>query len=92
MAKKSNYSVHHIIPTAAGGPNIPENKILIKDKTHVNRHRIFSNAASPAQQLMQVLTFNKKIWNDEFVKALVKVLEDYLWNYYKIEVKVQQEL
>jgi len=41
---------------------------------------------------MQVLTFNKKIWNDEFVKALIKVLEDYLWDYYKIEVKIQQEL
>ena len=92
MWKKSNYSVHHIIPVWAWWPNIPENKITIKDKTHVNWHRIFNDAETPQQQLLHVLNFNKQILNDEFVRELLKVLDKYIYNYYKIETHIVSEL
>lgn len=92
MWKKSNYSIHHLIPIWAWGPNIPENKQLIKDNLHVNWHRIFWNAETPQQQIIRVLEFNKKILSDEFVKELLKVLDRYLYNYYKIETNIETEI
>lgn len=57
----------------------------------MNWHRIF-NAETPQQQLLHVLAFNKKILNDEFVKDLLKVLDKYIYNYYKIEAHITDEL
>lgn len=91
MWKKSNYSVHHMIPVWAWWPNIPENKITIKDKTHVNWHRIF-DAKTPVEQLIHVLTFNEQILDDKFVKELLRVLDGYIYNYYKVDAKISSEL
>lgn len=91
MWKKSGYSVHHIIPTGVGWPNIPENKVTIKDTKHVHHHAIF-NADSPAMQLMDVIEFNKKIWNKKFIEDLLEVLENHMYSYYNIEVDIQEEI
>ena len=40
----------------------------------------------------RVLNFNKQILNDEFVKELLKVLDKYIYNYYKIETHIIEEL
>lgn len=58
----------------------------------MNWHRIFNNAETPQQQIIQVLEFNKKILNDEFVRELLKVLDRYIYNYYKIETHITSEL
>ena len=88
---KNKYSVHHLIPTWAWGPNIPINKKTIKDTTHVNWHRIF-DSKSPVQQLIHVLTFNEQILSKNFVKDLIKVLDKYIYDYYKVNLKIQSEL
>ena len=67
------------------------NKEIIKDSTHINWHRVF-NGNTPQQQILQVLSFNKQILNDEFVKELLKVLDKYIYNYYKIETHIVSEL
>ncbi|MBO7714961.1 MAG: hypothetical protein J6S85_15440 [Methanobrevibacter sp.] len=64
---------------------------MINDSTHVNWHRVFSGE-TPQQQLIRVLNFNKQILNDEFVKELLKVLDKYIYNYYKIETHITEEL
>lgn len=88
---KNKYSVHHLIPTWAWGPNIPINKKTIKDTTHVNWHRIF-DAKTPVEQLIHVLTFNEQILSNKFVKELIKVLDKYIYDYYKVNLKIQSEL
>ena len=88
---KNKYSVHHLIPTWAWGPNIPINKKTIKDTTHVNWHRIF-DSKSPVQQLIHVLTFNEQILSKKFVKDLIRVLDKYIYDYYKVNLKIQSEL
>ena len=95
MSKNTKYSCHHLIPrNNDDGTKFTEEKInkeIIKDSTHVNRHRVFSGE-TPQQQLIRVLNFNKQILNDEFVKELLKVLDKYIYNYYKIETHIVSEL
>ena len=95
MSKNTKYSCHHLIPrNNDDGTKFTEEKInkeIIKDSTHVNRHRVFS-WETPQQQLIRVLNFNKQILNDEFVKELLKVLDKYIYNYYKIETHITEEL
>lgn len=95
MSKHNRNSVHHLIPRMNDDwTRFTENKInkeIIKDSTHVNWHRVF-NWDTPQQQLLKVLSFNKQILNDEFVKELLKVLDKYIYNYYKIETHIVSEL
>lgn len=95
MSKHNRNSVHHLIPRMNDDwTRFTENKInkeIIKDSTHVNWHRVF-NGDTPQQQLLKVLSFNKQILNDEFVKELLKVLDKYIYNYYKIETHIVSEL
>lgn len=95
MSKHNRNSVHHLIPRMNDDwTKFTENKInkeIIKDSTHVNWHRVF-NGDTPQQQLLKVLSFNKQILNDEFVKELLKVLDKYIYNYYKIETHIVSEL
>ena len=95
MSHSKRYSVHHLIPRMNDDwSKFTENKInkeTIKDSTHTNRHRVF-NGNTPQQQILQVLSFNKQILNDEFVKELLKVLDKYIYNYYKIETHIVSEL
>lgn len=92
---KKQYSEHHLIPRFNDDwSKFTSEKIniqTIKDSTHVNRHRIFWSE-TPQQQLLHVLAFNKKILNDKFVKDLLKVLDKYIYNYYKIETHITDEL
>lgn len=92
---KQQYSEHHLIPRHNDDwskfTSDKLNRQTIKDNTHVNWHRIFW-AETPQQQLLHVLTFNKKILNDEFVKELLNVLSKYIYNYYKIETHIVSEL
>ena len=95
MSHNKKYSCHHLIPKNNDDwSKFTENKInkeIISDSTHVNRHRVFSGE-TPQQQLIRVLNFNKQILNDEFVKELLKVLDKYIYNYYKIETHIVSEL
>lgn len=95
MWKKSNYSVHHLIPRMNDDwskfTEVKINKEQIKDSTHVNWHRVF-NWDTPQQQLLHVLSFNRQILNDEFVKELLRVLDKYIYNYYKVETHIVSEL
>lgn len=95
MSHKRKYSCHHEIPKnhddGTRFTEKKENKIILPDSTHVNRHRVFSGE-TPQQQLLHVLQFNKQILNDEFVKELLKVLDRYIYNYYKIETHMVEEL
>ena len=92
---KQQYSEHHLIPRFNDDwskfTSKKLNRQTIKDSTHVNWHRIF-NAETPQQQLLHVLSFNKKILNDDFVKELLNVLDKYIYNYYKIETHITSEL
>ena len=95
MSHNKKYSCHHLIPKNNDDwSKFTENKInkeMINDSTHVNWHRVFSGE-TPQQQLIRVLNFNKQILNDEFVKELLKVLDKYIYNYYKIETHITEEL
>ena len=91
MWNKTKYSTHHLVPVWAWGPNIPINKKTIKDTTHVNWHRIF-DSKTPVEQLIHVLTFNEQILSDKFVKELIKVLDKYIFDYYKVNSRIQSEL
>ena len=82
MSKKTRYSIHHLIPSSRWGANVDDNKQLLKDTSHVNLHRYFSNS-TPAEELYNVLATNKKVRNDSFVKDLIEVLDKYFDNYYK---------
>lgn len=92
---KIRYSEHHLIPKQNDdGSKFTQAKVnrqTIKDITHVNHHRIFAGE-TPQQQLLHVLNFNKQILNDEFVRELLKVLDKYIYNYYKIETHIVSEL
>lgn len=95
MSHKKKYSDHHMIPRANDdGTKFTSNKLnveRINDSMHVNYHRIFGSE-TPQQQLLHVLNFNKQILNDEFVRELLKVLDKYIYNYYKIETHIVSEL
>lgn len=95
MSHKHRYSEHHLIPKQhEDGSKFTQDKInreRINDTTHVNHHRIFAGE-TPQQQLLHVLKFNKQILNDEFVRELLKVLDKYIYNYYKIETHIVAEL
>ena len=47
---------------------------------------------TPVEQLMHVLTFNEQILSDKFVKELLKVLDKYIYDYYKVNTRIQSEL
>jgi len=47
---------------------------------------------SPIQQLIHILTFNEQILDDKFVKELLRVLDGYIYNYYKVNAKISSEL
>lgn len=95
MSHKRKYSDHHMIPRANDdGTKFTSNKLnveRINDSMHVNYHRIFGSE-TPQQQLLHVLKFNKQILNDDFVKEILKVLDKYIYNYYKIETHIVSEL
>lgn len=95
MSNKKKFSEHHLIPRMNDDwSKFTENKInreIIKDSTHINWHRVF-NWDTPQQQLIKVLEFNRQILNDEFVKEILKVLDKYIYNYYKIETHIISEL
>lgn len=95
MSHKIKYSDHHMIPRANDDwtkfTSNKQNIERINDNTHVNHHRIFGSE-TPQQQLLHILKFNQKILNDEFVRELLKVLDKYIYNYYKIETHIVSEL
>lgn len=47
---------------------------------------------TPVEQLMHVLAFNEQILDKKFVQELLKVLDNYIYNYYKVNTKIQSEL
>lgn len=95
MSKKNRYSIHHEIPRYNDDwskfTEKQENKVILPDSLHINHHRVFG-AETPQQQLLHVLSFNKKILNDDFVRELLKVFDRYIYNYYKVECHITSEL
>ena len=95
MSKNNKYSLHHLIPSSkdAGDGATKQwiNKKYIDDRLHVRHHALMDNR-TPVEQLMYVLTFNEQILDKKFVQQLLKVLDNYIYNYYKVNTKIQSEL
>lgn len=96
MSKNRNrYTLHHLIPqsleTWEGFTKEWVNKQYIDDRLHVRHHALMNNK-SPIQQLIHVLTFNEQILDKKFVKDLLRVLDWYIYNYYKVNAHIQSEL
>lgn len=95
MSKHNTYSLHHLIPSSkdAGDGATKQwiNKKYIDDRLHVRHHALMDNR-TPVEQLMYVLTFNEQILDKKFVQQLLKVLDNYIYNYYKVNTKIQSEL
>lgn len=94
MSKNNRYTLHHLIPSSKD--SIWEtkqgiNKKYIDDRLHVRHHSLMDNK-TPIEQLIHVLTFNEQILSDKFVKDLLKVLDRYIYNYYKVSSRIQSEL
>ena len=95
MSKNNRYSLHHLIPSSLdnwdGATKQGINKKYIDDRLHVRHHALFNNL-SPVGQLMHVLTFNEQILDKRFVQQLLKVLDNYIYNYYKVNTRIESEL
>ena len=95
MSHKNKYSLHHLIPQSLDdGTKFTKewiNKQYIDDRLHVRHHALMWNL-SPIEQLIHVLTFNEQILDKKFVQALLNVLDKYVYNYYKVNAKIQSEL
>ena len=94
-SNRHRYTCHHLIPQSLddGSWFTKEwiNKQYIDDRLHVRHHSLMDNK-SPVEQLMHVLTFNEQILDKKFVQALLNVLDKYIYNYYKVNAKIQSEL
>lgn len=95
MSHKQRYTLHHLIPSSKdtwdGVTKQGINKKYIDDRLHVRHHSLMDNK-TPVEQLMYTLTFNEQILSDKFVKELLKVLDKYIYDYYKVNTKIQSEL
>lgn len=95
MSKNNRYTLHHLIPSSKdawdGATKQWINKKYIDDRLHVRHHSLMDNK-TPVEQLMHVLTFNEQILSDKFVKELLKVLDKYIYDYYKVNTRIQSEL
>ncbi len=81
--KSEEESVHHIFPTSRWWANIEENKIKLYKTLHESRHRIMGNA-TPIEAIRQLLSINKKVLSEDFLKELYYLLEQWYDNrYYK---------
>ena len=91
---KNRYTLHHLIPSSKDSIGETKqwiNKKYIDDRLHVRHHSLMDNK-TPVEQLMHVLVFNEQILSDKFVKDLLKVLDKYIFDYYKVNSKIQSEL
>ncbi len=92
---KNKYSCHHLIPQSLDDwtwfTKEKVNKQYIDDRLHIRHHTLMANK-SPIQQLIHILTFNEQILDDKFVKELLRVLDGYIYNYYKVNAKISSEL
>lgn len=95
MSKNNRYSLHHLIPSSKdawdGATKQWINKQYIDDRLHVRHHSLMENK-TPVEQLMRVLTFNEQILDKKFVQQLLKVLDNYIYNYYKVNTRIESEL
>lgn len=97
MSNKHNYrySCHHLIPQSLDDwtwfTKEWINKQYIDDRLHVRHHSLMENK-SPVQQLIHVLTFNEQILDKKFVQDLLRVLDNHIYNYYKVNAKIESEL
>jgi len=95
MSKHNRYTLHHLIPSSkddgSGGTKEGINKKYIDDRLHVRHHSLMDNK-TPVEQLMHTLVFNQQILSDKFVKEIIKVLDKYIYDYYKVNMRIQSEL
>lgn len=95
MSRNNRFTLHHLIPSSKdcwdGATKQGINKKYIDDRLHVRHHSLMDNK-TPVEQLMHVLTFNEQILSDKFVKELLKVLDKYIYNYYKVNTQISSEL
>lgn len=94
-SNKHRYTLHHLIPSSKdswdGATKEWVNKKYIDDRLHVRHHSLMDNK-TPVEQLIHVLMFNEQILDRKFVKALLAVLDKYIYNYYKVNTQIQSEL
>lgn len=95
MSRHNKYTLHHLIPSSKddgdGETKQWINKKYIDDRLHIRHHSLMDNK-TPVEQLMHVLIFNEQILSDTFVKELLKVLDKYIYDYYKVNARIQSEL
>jgi len=80
--REKKYNRHHAIAKSKWWTNHYDNV----SKKEVNKHNAWHYCfwtKWPASQILEVLTFNEKVRNPEFVKAQIDLLDLFQWNYYK---------
>lgn len=73
---------HHKIPRSRNWSQDSENIKHWDIHKHIDRHVVFANN-TPAEQLIKVLTVNNGCRTNKFRKALIDLLIDFEWSYYK---------
>lgn len=87
---KEYFDRHHLIPKNpldefnAKGLWVDNNIQLVKRSTHEAIHALFRNAP-PITQVVNMLEFNKKCFDDEFYAGLLNYIQSYANNWYKRE-------
>lgn len=90
MKNKDYFDRHHLIPKnpllekGAKWLSVPNNIVQIQRNTHEAIHALFQNKA-PVSQIVQLLEFNKKCFNEQFYDGLINYIQDYVNNWYKKE-------
>ena len=73
---------HHLVPKSRNGTSNEANIIKVNEKDHRIRH-LWCGNDTPVEALCRVLLWNEKVRTESFKSDLLKVLDNYLNNYYQ---------
>lgn len=84
MGKFSAYNNHHVYPQSKWGSNERINIKSVKQKFHVDFHKVFQNM-TPDEQYKRLLQFNEKVHSKKFKKEFTEVINsanegEYMYN------------
>ncbi len=84
MGKFSAYNNHHVYPQSKWGSNERINIKSVKQKFHVDFHKVFQNM-TPDEQYKFLLSFNERVHTKQFKKEFIDLINsandgDYVYN------------
>lgn len=84
MGKFNAYNDHHIYPKSKWGSNERINIKWVKQKFHVDFHKVFQNM-TPDEQYKFLLSFNERVHTKKFKKEFIDLINsandrDYVYN------------